>query len=107
MPLVVAPKMTEAGEGKMVTWSLPEPSRISKWPENHLLQEASPIPGLQDPLILHTNPPHQPFTQPCLCPRTASEASILLIYRLGKKPNKTGKEGGGHHRLPRLQGDSE
>lgn len=59
MPLVVADKMMRAREGKMVIWSLPKPRRITKWPKNHLFQEASPVPGLQDPLILHNSPPHQ------------------------------------------------
>lgn len=47
--MVVADKMTSAQEGKIVTWSLPVPSRITSRPKNHLLQEASPVLGLQHP----------------------------------------------------------
>lgn len=49
-------KMTGFREGRVVTWSLPQPKTITERPKNHLLQETSLDPGPQDPQI----PPHQP-----------------------------------------------
>lgn len=96
---MVADKMTRAREGKMVTWSLPEPRRITKWLMNHLLQEASAVPGLQDPLILHTSLHHQLLPRrPPPSPAFASGqhfrvafAHPSLTYRLPQKPNKAGR----------------